>query len=347
MNFSNKLANWYQVNKRDLPWRNTTNAYYIWLSEIILQQTRVEQGTPYYLAFAKAYPKIEDLANASEDEVLKIWQGLGYYSRARNLHFTAKDITANYGGKFPNDYQKILKLKGVGSYTAAAIASFAFGLSYAVVDGNVIRVLSRIFGVDTPFDTTTGKKQFQELAQELLIKENPSVYNQAIMEFGAMQCKPKSPDCSICPMQDFCEAYNTNTIAELPVKSKKIKIKNRFLHFLMIEKKGEVYLGKRKSGIWQGLYEFPFLEFSDRIHEKELISSENWVNIFGNEKVEIQSVSVEFIHVLSHQKLHAQFWKVKTNDINLKNYQLIAKEELENYPVSRLTEKYFETLELA
>ena len=346
MNFSNKLVSWYRVNKRDLPWRNTTNAYYIWLSEIILQQTRVAQGTPYYLAFVKAYPKIEDLANASEDEVLKIWQGLGYYSRARNLHFTAKDITANYGGKFPNNYEKILKLKGVGSYTAAAITSFAFGLPYAVVDGNVIRVLSRIFGVDAPFDTTIGKKQFQELAQELLIKECSSVYNQAIMEFGAMQCKPKSPDCSICPMQDFCEAYNTNTIAELPVKSKKIKVKNRFLHFLMIEKKGEVYLGKRKSGIWQGLYEFPFLEFSDRIHEKELFSSENWVNIFGDEKVEIQSVSIEFIHVLSHQKLHAQFWKVKINDINLKNYQLIAKEELENYPVSRLTEKYFETLEL-
>jgi A/G-specific adenine glycosylase len=347
MNFSNKLVSWYRVNKRDLPWRNTTNAYYIWLSEIILQQTRVAQGTPYYLAFVKAYPKIEDLANASEDEVLKIWQGLGYYSRARNLHFTAKDITANYGGKFPNNYEKILKLKGVGSYTAAAITSFAFGLPYAVVDGNVIRVLSRIFGVDAPFDTTIGKKQFQELAQELLIKECSSVYNQAIMEFGAMQCKPKSPDCSICPMQDFCEAHNTNTIAELPVKSKKIKVKNRFLHFLMIEKKGEVYLGKRKSGIWQGLYEFPFLEFSDRIHEKELFSSENWVNIFGDEKVEIQSVSIEFIHVLSHQKLHAQFWKVKINDINLKNYQLIAKEELENYPVSRLTEKYFETLELA
>jgi A/G-specific adenine glycosylase len=347
MNFSNKLVSWYRVNKRDLPWRNTTNAYYIWLSEIILQQTRVAQGTPYYLAFVKAYPKIEDLANASEDEVLKIWQGLGYYSRARNLHFTAKDITANYGGQFPNNYEKILKLKGVGSYTAAAITSFAFGLPYAVVDGNVIRVLSRIFGVDAPFDTTIGKKQFQELAQELLIKERSSVYNQAIMEFGAMQCKPKSPDCSICPMQDFCEAYNTNTIAELPVKSKKIKVKNRFLHFLMIEKKGEVYLGKRKSGIWQGLYEFPFLEFSDRIHERELFSSENWVNIFGDEKVEIQSVSIEFIHVLSHQKLHAQFWKVKINDINLKNYQLIAKEELENYPVSRLTEKYFETLELA
>jgi A/G-specific adenine glycosylase len=346
MNFSNKLVSWYQVNKRDLPWRNTANAYYIWLSEIILQQTRVAQGMPYYLSFVKAYPKIEDLANAPEDEVLKMWQGLGYYSRARNLHFTAKDIAANYGGKFPNDYQKILKLKGVGTYTAAAITSFAFDLPYAVVDGNVVRALSRIFGINTPFDTTIGKKQFKELTQELLIKENPSVYNQAIMEFGAMQCKPKSPDCSVCPMRDFCEAYNNNTIAELPVKSKKIKVKNRFLHFLMIEKCGKVYLGKRKSGIWQGLYEFPFLEFSDSINEKELLLSEAWADIFADKKVEIQSVSSEFIHVLSHQKIHAQFWEVKTNDINLKNYQLIAKEELENYPVSRLTEKYFETLKL-
>ena len=319
MNFSNKLVSWYQVNKRNLPWRNTVNAYYIWLSEIILQQTRVVQGVPYYLAFVKAYPKIEDLANAPEDDVLKMWQGLGYYSRARNLHLTAKDIAKNYGGKFPNDYQKILKLKGVGSYTAAAITSFAFGLPYAVVDGNVIRVLSRVFGVETSFDTTIGKIQFQELAQELLIKENSSVYNQAIMEFGAMQCKPKSPDCSVCPMQDFCEAYNNNTITALPVKSKKIKVKNRFLHFLMIEKEGGVYLGKRKSGIWQGLYEFPFLEFSDRINEKKLISSEDWVDIFADEKVEIQSVSPEFIHVLSHQKLHAQFWKVKTKQQNIRS----------------------------
>ena len=346
MDFSNKLVSWYHSNKRDLPWRNTTNAYYIWLSEIILQQTRVVQGLPYYLSFIKAYPKIIDLANASEDDVLKMWQGLGYYSRARNLHFTAKYIVVNYGGKFPNHYQEILKLKGVGSYTAAAISSFAFGLPYAVVDGNVIRVLSRIFGVDTAYDMTFGKKVFQDLAQELLIKDNPSDYNQAIMEFGAMQCKPKSPDCSICPMQDFCEAYNNNTIPEFPVKSRKLKVKNRFLHFLMIEKKGEVYLGKRKSGIWQGLYEFPFLEFSDRINTKELILSEVWTDFFADEKVKIQSVSTEFIHVLSHQKLYAQFWSVKSNDINLKSYQLIAKEELENYPVSRLTEKYLETLEL-
>ena len=346
MNFSNKLVSWYQVNKRDLPWRNTANAYYIWLSEIILQQTRVAQGMPYYLAFVNAFPKVEDLANASEDEVLKMWQGLGYYSRARNLHFTAKDITDNHNGKFPNDYKKILKLKGVGTYTAAAITSFAFELPYAVVDGNVIRVLSRIFGIETPFDTTIGKKQFAELAQELLIKGNPSEYNQAIMEFGAMQCKPKSPDCNVCPMQDFCEAYNSNRVAELPVKSKKIKVKNRFLHFLMIESDDSVYLGKRKKGIWNGLYEFPFLEFDDNIVEKQVIATEGWAEIFQGDGLEINSISPEFIHVLSHQKIHAKFWKIKAEDVALKNFDLIAKKDLLNYPVSRLTEKYFETIEL-
>ena len=346
MDFSNKLVNWYKVNKRDLPWRNTANAYYIWLSEIILQQTRVAQGMPYYLAFVKVFPKVEDLANASEDEVLKMWQGLGYYSRARNLHFTAKDIANNYDGMFPEDHKKILALKGVGAYTAAAIASFAFGMPYAVVDGNVIRVLSRIFGVDTPFDSTLGKKQFAELAQELLIKDNPSEYNQAIMEFGAVQCKPKSPDCSVCPMQDFCEAYNKNIIAELPVKSKKIKVKNRYLHFLMIEQEEHVYLGKRKKGIWTGLYEFPFLEFDYKISENNVIESEEWISIFNGAKVEIISVSTDFIHVLSHQKIHAHFWKIKTQNVQLNNFDFIEVKDLLSYPVSRLTEKYFETIEL-
>ncbi len=346
MDFSNKLVNWYQVNKRDLPWRNTANAYYIWLSEIILQQTRVTQGMPYYLAFVKAFPKVEDLANASEDKVLKMWQGLGYYSRARNLHFTAKDIAGNYNGKFPNDHQKILKLKGVGAYTAAAITSFAFEMPYAVVDGNVIRVLSRVFGIDIPYDTTLGKKHFAELAQELLLVKNASTYNQAIMEFGAMQCKPKSPDCSNCPMQNFCVAYNKNTITELPVKSKKIKVKNRFLHFLMIEENGNVYLGKRKTGIWNGLYEFPFLEFDERLLEGQVMKNEKWSDIFKDSNSEVLSVSSEFIHVLSHQKIHAQFWHLKTDNVQLENFELIAKKDLLNYPVSRLTEKYFQAIDL-
>ena len=346
MDFSNKLVNWYQSNKRDLPWRNTVNAYYIWLSEIILQQTRVVQGMSYYLAFIKEFPNVEDLANASEDKVLKMWQGLGYYSRARNLHFTAKDIAKNYGGKFPNDYQKILEFKGVGRYTAAAISSFAFDMPYAVVDGNVIRVLSRVFGIETPFDTSVGKKQFQQLAQELLIDKDAAIYNQSIMEFGALQCVPKSPDCSICPMQDLCEAYSVNMVNELPVKSKKIKVRNRFLHFLMIKDKGNIYLRKRKKGIWTGLYEFPFLEFKTRVSEKEVLNSEGWLNVFKDNKLDVCLVSNEFVHILSHQKIYAQFWQLKVKEIYLKEYELISEKDLLSYPVSRLTEKYFESIKL-
>jgi A/G-specific adenine glycosylase len=329
-----------------LPWRNTVDPYHIWLSEIILQQTRVLQGTPYYLAFLKAFPTIEDLANASEDKVLKMWQGLGYYSRARNLHFTAKDIVNNFGGEFPEDYKKVLKLKGVGVYTAAAITSFAFDMPYAVVDGNVIRVLSRVFGVSTPFDTSAGKKEFQQLAQELLIDKEAAIYNQAIMEFGAIQCKPKSPNCSNCPMQDFCIAYITNSVAELPVKSKKIKVKNRFLHYLFIEQKDNIFLGKRKSGIWTGLYEFPFLEFPIKMDEKQVMQSDEWLKIFLNSTCDVKSVSSEFIHILSHQKIHAQFWHIKAASVVLKEYERISKNSLLEFPVSRLTEKYFETIEL-
>ena len=346
MNFSNKLVSWYQNNKRDLPWRNTVNPYHIWLSEIILQQTRVLQGTPYYLAFLKAFPTIEDLANSTEDKVLKMWQGLGYYSRARNLHFTAKDIVNNFGGEFPKNYKKVLKLKGVGVYTAAAITSFAFDMPYAVVDGNVIRVLSRVFGVSIPFDISAGKKQFQQLAQYLLIEKEAAVYNQAIMEFGAIQCKPKSPDCSRCPMQCFCVAYSTNSVAQLPVKSKKTIVKDRFLHYLIIEKEDNIFLGKRKSGIWTGLYEFPFLEFPIKMDLKQIMQSDEWSKFFLYSICEVKSISNEFIHILSHQKIHAQFWQIKAPGVVLEKYELISKNNLFKFPVSRLTEKYFETIDL-
>jgi A/G-specific adenine glycosylase len=344
MDFSNKLVKWYQINKRDLPWRNTTNAYHIWLSEIILQQTRVEQGLPYYLAFIQAFPTVERLAKAKEDKVLKLWQGLGYYSRARNLHYTAKDIVKNHDGKFPKNYQKLVQLKGIGSYTAAAITSFAFHLPYAVVDGNVIRVLSRVFGIDTPFDTTAGKKQFQQLAQHLLIKQEAAVYNQAIMEFGALQCKPKSPNCTLCPMQEFCEAYNSNKIDELPIRSKKVKVKKRYLHFLMIHSDKGICIGKRDAGIWKGLYEFPFLEFPDSIPDRQVIESDDWQNIFGGYDLEIKSVSSNFTHQLSHQKIHAKFWEIKINNFSVKGFEKISREDIVKYPVSRLMEKYLNTI---
>ena len=346
MDFSNKLVSWYQSNKRDLPWRSTNNPYHIWLSEIILQQTRVLQGTPYYLAFLKAFPTIKDLANSTEDKVLKMWQGLGYYSRARNLHFTAKYIVDNFGGEFPKDYSEVLKLKGVGVYTAAAITSFAFNMPYAVVDGNVIRVLSRVFGVSIPFDISAGKKQFQKLAQELLIEKKAAIYNQAIMEFGAIICKPKSPHCSSCHLQDSCVAYSTNSVAQLPVKSKKVKVNDRFLYYLLIEQKDNIFFGKRKSGIWTGLYEFPFLEFTKKMDEKQVMKSNDWLKIFLNSTFNIKSVSCEFIHVLSHQKIHAQFWRIKATGVELEEYELISKNRLLELPVSRLTEKYFETIKL-
>tara|TARA_B100001142_G_scaffold148808_4_gene149730 strand:+ start:3609 stop:4646 length:1038 start_codon:yes stop_codon:yes gene_type:complete len=345
MDFSGALVRWYKYNKRDLPWRRTTNPYYIWLSEVILQQTRVSQGLPYYIDFLDTFPKVEDLAYADEDKVLKMWQGLGYYSRARNLHYTAKEVVVNYSGEFPKDYDKILKLKGVGLYTAAAIVSFAFNMPYAVVDGNVIRLLSRFFGIDIPFDTLIGKKRFNELAYELLIKQKPALYNQAIMEFGALQCTPKSPNCFICPLQDSCHAYSLGMVGLLPIKLKKTKVSNRFLHFLVISCKGYIYLGKREKGIWRGLYDFPFLEFKERINQQKVLKSLDWNNFFGESQVNIISISEEFLHVLSHQKIYARFWHLEINEISLEDYQLVLEKDLLSFPVSRLIEKYFESIQ--
>lgn len=340
MDFSGILSQWYAINKRDLPWRSTVNPYHIWLSEIILQQTRVEQGLPYYLKFIDTFPVVADLANADEDLVLKLWQGLGYYSRARNLQFSAKLILSEFGGNFPDNHADILKLKGVGPYTAAAISSFSFGLPFAVLDGNVIRVLSRVFGIQTPFDTAAGKKQFQKLAQELLDKKKPAEYNQAIMEFGALQCVPKSPKCNDCPIVNDCIAFNTNTVSLLPVKSKKLKVKSRFLHFLVVNKNNEVLIGKRKSGIWQGLYEFPFLEFDENLNEKSVLKSPLWINFFKDSVKQISSISEVYIHKLSHQKIHAKFWEIDVNSFRSFDFKIVKCNELQKYPVSSLIEKY-------
>ncbi len=340
MNFSFNLLQWYALNKRDLPWRKTINPYYIWLSEIILQQTRVKQGLPYYLKFVKAFPKVQDLALADEDKVLKLWQGLGYYSRARNLHFSAKFILENHNGKFPNNYEEILSLKGVGLYTAAAISSFSFQLPFAVVDGNVIRVLSRVFGIATPFDSTEGKKQFQLLAQDLLDKKNPAEHNQAIMEFGALQCVPKSPKCESCPFNNECIAFNTNEILNLPIKSHKIKVKDRYLNFLVVNQKQQILLGKKNNGIWQGLYEFPFLEFKNNLSEDEVLKSAEWLGVFGKSKPIISSISEEYIHKLSHQKIHAKFWELELESLKFDGFQIVERSDLKKYPVSALIQKY-------
>lgn len=300
--FANILLNWHKKNYRILPWKVDNNPYKIWLSEIILQQTRVEQGTPYFNRFIEAFPTVHDLALAEESEVLKLWEGLGYYSRARNLYQTAQYISTNLKGAFPNTYSDLLKLKGIGPYTAAAIASFAFNLPHAVVDGNVYRVLSRIFGIKTPIDSTEGKKEFQKTAQNLLDSQCPGAYNQAIMDFGATICTPKTPNCSHCPFLDQCYAFSQNTIDQLPIKHKKIRRKNRFLYYFVLRYNYEIAIKQRKEDdIWKGLYDFYLVEQDDPIrHPANLIQSNSW---------EIAAIgpTTSYLHKLTHRDLKVFF----------------------------------------
>ena len=340
MSFSELLLQWYAINKRELPWRNTNNPYFIWISEIILQQTKVSQGLPYYLKFIKTFPNVDMLASANEDKVLKLWQGLGYYSRARNIHFTAKHIKNNFNGIFPSNYDDILSLKGVGVYTAAAIASFSFGLPYAVVDGNVVRVLSRVFGIYINYESSAGKRRYNKLAQDLLSIKNPAENNQAIMEFGALQCTPKVPQCSRCPFNSICKAYITNSIDRLPMKLTKLNFKKRFLNYLVIQSNDKVVLGKRNIGIWKGLYEFPVIENIKNQSEKAIISSNKWKNLFKKSQPKIVSVSDVFIHKLSHQHIYAKFWIIQLNFFELDNYAFISQSKLNKIPVSRLIDKF-------
>lgn len=333
--FTLLITDWYRQNKRELPWRNTNDSYLIWLSEIILQQTRVDQGLSYYLKFADHYPNVTALANASENDVLNMWQGLGYYSRARNLHATAKHVSTTLNGIFPKKYTELLKLKGVGSYTAAAIASFSNKEPIAVVDGNVYRVLSRYFDIDTPIDSTEGKKMFFELAQSLLNPAEPDLFNQAIMEFGALQCTPKNPDCKNCPLNGGCLAFAKNTIASRPLKSKKTAVKNRYFHFLFFDDGKNTILEQRVSkDIWQNMYQFP------------LIETETNAEIENNTAILPQQpeyISKEIIHLLSHQRLHARFYHFAQLPVNLPTHWiLIPKVNLQNYPLPRLIDRYLE-----
>ncbi|WP_200975025.1 A/G-specific adenine glycosylase [Echinicola sp. 20G] len=305
--FASKLLLWYPQNKRDLPWRNTQNPYIIWLSEIILQQTRVAQGLPYFEKFVSHYPSVQDLAKAPTEEIMRLWQGLGYYSRARNLHECAKQVVNEYRGQFPSDYKSLLKLKGVGQYTAAAIASFAFKEKVAVVDGNVFRVLSRYFGIETDISSSQGKKEFQELANKLISKEHPDEYNQAIMEFGALQCTPKNPDCDNCPLLDGCFAAKHQMVSSLPVKEKKIKVKTRAFLYHDITC-GELTIAKTRGpkDIWQGLTDFPLVEFSS----PEKIDPEA-SNLFHELQAFKPTINFEkektYKHILTHQKIFSNF----------------------------------------
>lgn len=347
MNFSHRLIEWYHLNKRDLPWRKTTNPYYIWLSEIILQQTRVTQGLPYYLDFIHHYPKIDLLAKANEEDVLKLWQGLGYYSRARNLHYTAKFITKELDGKFPSEYTEILNLKGVGEYTAAAISSFAYNQVQPVIDGNVYRVLARIFGVKEAIDSTNGKKTFKILAKELIDTKNPSTYNQAIMEFGALQCIPANPNCEECPFIQNCYAYSSKTINELPFKPKKIKQRNRYFNYLVIHYNNSIYFNKReKNDIWKGLFDFPLIESDQEIKEFPKLLNKEWTERLKESGLVIKNRSIEHKHILSHQKIHAIFWKFDINTplSNEKNIKKISINKIDKHPIPKLIENYLKSI---
>ncbi|SDK87170.1 A/G-specific DNA-adenine glycosylase [Salinimicrobium catena] len=343
MPFAKKLTSWYLENKRDLPWRKTSDPYRVWLSEIILQQTRVAQGMPYYFRFINVFPTVFDLANASEEEVLKQWQGLGYYSRARNLQAAAKFVAEELGGKFPDNYRDLLKLKGVGDYTASAVASICFNEPVAVVDGNVFRVLSRVFGIDTPINTTQGKKKFGEKAQTLLDKKDPAEFNQAIMEFGALHCTPRKPQCEICPLAAECVAFNQNRISQLPVKLKKQKIKTRHFNYLVfVSKEEKTILQQRKGkGIWKGLYEFPLVETASEASFSNLVQEDACqdYNVIKEERVDLFN-ETPIVHKLSHQHIHTKFWIVNCEELPEEG---IAFGDVEKLPVPALIEKFIDT----
>jgi len=343
--FTKSLLDWFEKNDRPLPWKGEKNPYYIWLSEIILQQTRVEQGLPYFNRFKETFPTVHDLANAPSDKVMKLWEGLGYYSRARNLHFTAQFISSELKGVFPDTHSAILGLKGVGPYTAAAIASFAFGLPHAVVDGNVFRVLSRVFGIDTPIDTTAGKKEFNQLADTLLARKEPGIYNQAIMDFGATQCVPSNPDCKICPMQKKCVAFKKDLINTLPIKSKKIKKRDRFFNYLVCKKVDTIILNKRtQKDIWFNLYDFPLVESTKLLNEEELRKNEVFQKIIGNIPFSIKKVSKPFKQLLTHQKIVANFWEIELKSAlpaNDSDFFEVKQKNINNFAFPKIVDLYF------
>jgi len=330
------LLNWYKVHKRDLPWRKTTDPYLIWLSEIILQQTRVSQGLPYYLKFSTQFPNVHALANAPQEEVLKAWEGLGYYSRARNLHAAAKEVSHNRDGNFPSSYQGLLELKGVGDYTAAAVASFAYREGVAVVDGNVFRVLSRLFGDATPVNTTQGKKVFKGYAQKLLNKGQPDLHNQAMMELGALQCTPTKPNCRQCPVKDYCSAYAQSAVAQYPVKERKKY--NRVRHFFYVypQYQKQVAVSKRRDNIWKGLFEFPLLEFEEPKEVQEVLESKDFLDL-GLRAFQLDTPVKLRAHKLSHQTLHITILPIHFEDkpAAFSHCQWIAKASLKDLAFPR------------
>ena len=338
------LIHWYEKNKRELPWRETGDPYLIWISEIILQQTRVAQGLDYFNRFVQRFPDVRSLAEVDEDEVMKYWQGLGYYSRARNLHAAAKSMN----GVFPETYPEVLALKGVGEYTAAAICSFAYGMPYAVVDGNVYRVLSRYFGIDTPIDSTEGKKLFAALADEMLDKKHPAVYNQGIMDFGAIQCTPQSPNCLFCPLAGGCSARSKGLMTKLPVKQHKTKTTNRYFNYIYVRAGAYTFINKRTGNdIWKNLFELPLIETPTALSEEEFLALPEFRAFFASGEVPVvRSVCREVKHVLSHRVIYANLYEVTLSEnlTSFGDFQKIKVEELEQYAISRLVQTLLQAL---
>lgn len=340
------LARWYETRKRDLPWRSDPSPYHVWLSEVILQQTRVSQGLDYFMRFVERWPSLPDLAQATEEEVLKMWQGLGYYSRARNLHQCARQVVEDYGGQFPEDFESLRKLKGIGDYTAAAIASIAFGQPCAVVDGNVYRVLARLYDLDTPINTTEGNRLFTRLAQELLDDSHPGLHNQAIMEFGALQCVPKNPDCLQCPLQSHCLALAHHTVEERPRKEKKLRVRTRYFHYLVIKTpENGICLRKREGNdIWKNLYDFPCVESRTPLSPEEILHSEPFEKLIPDKNFILGRISPPYVHKLTHQTIFAVFVEIKISGflptIQTNDILLAFENELGTFPVPKLIDNY-------
>lgn len=338
--FSALLRGWYEAHKRDLRWRHTSEAYHIWLSETILQQTRVQQGAAYYDRFVEAFPTIRDLAAAPEDRVMKLWQGLGYYSRARNLHAAARQVVEQFGGIFPATYEAVRSLRGVGDYTAAAICSIAYNQPCAVVDGNVYRLYARLFDIEIPIDTTAGRKAFRALAEEMLDPRHPGEFNQALMEFGALHCTPTSPRCATCPFAAKCQALAAGTVTQRPQKQGRTKIRDRYLHYLHLSAEGQTLIRRREGrDIWQGLYEFPLIEtpspcLFEQLDLKKWLAGTRW---------QLLSERQMAPHQLSHQRLHAQFFHLRLDHLpEIEGWQPIPEERLGEYAIPRLLERYLD-----
>lgn len=338
MEFSKRLLGWYKENARELPWRVNVEPYKVWLSEVIMQQTRIAQGLPYYEKFVNELPSIRSFADADLDTILRFWQGLGYYSRARNMHIASKQVIEEFNGSFPNNFEDLRKLKGVGDYTAAAIASIVFSEPVAVVDGNVYRVLSRVFNIELPIDTNQGKKYFQELANQLIDKSHPGDYNQGVMDFGAMVCTPKLPQCHECVLLDICLAKGLNKIEERPVKSKKIKVKDRFFAFFDIRFDDKLLIEKRNDDdIWKGLYQLPLVE----VESEDMLNYGLFENHYG---VKLKNVKLRFEckHILTHQRIKAHFYQseIDGSDFEKLSYLKVDSKEIDDLALPKLVENY-------